>query len=100
MKTLSALPNNGSKPISREAIARCIEVGTEDMKLAERVRADTSFDVAIVSSGIIDRMEVELCKFNGEIPLFDSYCGNAIGKAMAQLSYDMGYEYSSSIVIR
>ena len=99
MKTLRTLPN-GLKPISREAIARCIEVKTWDRNLAEQVRADTSFDVALVSSGIVDKMKVELFRFDGEVPLFDSYCGDAIGKAMAQLPYDRGYEYSSTVRIR
>ena len=99
MKTLKELPNV-SKPISREAIARCIEVETRDRDLAERVRADTSFDVAIVSFAIAEDMKVELFRFDREVPLFDSYCGDAIGKAMAQLSYDIGYGYSSAVIIR
>ncbi len=100
MSTLTALPNNGLKPISREAIARCIEIEKGDMDLAEKLRSDSSFDVAIVSSGNLSTMEVKLFKFDGEVPLFDTYCGDAIRKAMAQLPYDKGYRYSSCIRIK
>tara|TARA_Y100000310_G_scaffold300603_1_gene336413 strand:+ start:129 stop:419 length:291 start_codon:yes stop_codon:yes gene_type:complete len=94
---ISALPNNRLKPISREALARCVEL--TDQSLADKVRLDNSFDVAIISSCVIGQMEAELFKYNGDIPLFDLYCGHAIKKVMSKLPYDVGYDYPSSVRI-
>jgi hypothetical protein len=99
MKTLKILPNNGLKPISRESLARCIEVQTQDKDLAELVRNDSSFDVAIISSSMVNYMTVELFKYNGKVPVFNSYCGHAIEKIMNKLPYGMDYTFSSSVKI-
>ena len=99
MKTLRHLPHNGLKPISKEAIARCVIAETGDTNLAEKVRSDSSFDVAISTSAIVEIMEVELFRYTGKVPMFDSYCGTAIQKALAKTPYDLGYEFSSSVRI-
>jgi hypothetical protein len=89
------MPEIRAKPISREMLARCVQ--TIDSGLAEKVRADDSFDVALISSVDMDEMQAELCRYSGDIPTYDSYCGHAVQKAMAQLPYDFGYVYPSFI---
>jgi len=85
MRLLSSLPKG--KPISREALARCVEAATNDVDLAEKIRADTSFDVVIASTAILSQMEVELYRFSGAVPLYHTYCGVVVQKAVSQLRY-------------
>jgi len=91
-RTLKKLPGNGVKPISREAVARCIEADIHDEELAQMVRSDTSFDVAValVTTSDIDTMRPRLYRFYGEVPLFDRYCGTAIEKIVRQRPYGRG----------
>ena len=97
METLTELPK-AINPISKEALARCVEIQTRDKILADRVRADTSFDGVVVSSAIIDEMKVTLVKFNGNIPMFNIYCGNAVQKAMTLLPYNNPYHFYNGTI--
>lgn len=99
MRTLNALPKNGQKPISREALAKCVEAVTFDRTLADRIRVDNSFDVVIVSSALVNDMHVELFEFPGKVPLYGTYCGHAVQKAINQLPYGKKYEYPACIRI-
>lgn len=85
------------KPISREVLARCVELETRDFELAERIRKDDSFDFAEASSIDVDRMQVRLDKFKGEIPVFETYCGHVVEKALKELGYAPDYIFPSTI---
>ena len=98
VKTVSELPQNHFKPISREAVARCVLAGWKDEGLAARIRADNSFDVVLTTSAAITEMNVNFYRFDGPVPLFKTYCGNALEKIIAQLPYGRrGYVFSSAV---
>ena len=92
METLQTLPLT-AKHISREALARCIEAEywtnyrAQKADLANLVRQDKSFDVVIVSEPFFNIMQVKFVKFKGYIPLYDTYCGHSLQKAVEKLPY-------------
>lgn len=94
MRTLKDIHYNEMKPISKEALAIC--AGTVEKGLEKKIRSDSSFDVIIVSNSNPDNMNVELCKYNGNIPLYDTYCGHALQKALEKLPYALDYTFPAS----
>lgn len=98
MKTLKTLEGLRLKPISKEIIAICVERVTGDMSLAKKIRLDNSFDIVIVSSQILSEMEVELFKFNGEIPLYKTYCGILYKKLLLNYRIDRSMNIDSLVV--
>lgn len=103
VKIISELPQTGGKPISREALARCVLSGgikRDKEDLAARIRVDSSFDVILVNTAATKGMKVGFYRFKGEVPLFRSYCGDALERAIAQLPYgEKGYQFSSAVEI-
>jgi len=89
----------GTKPISREALARCADT-LGKTELADCIRQDSSFDVVLVSGPNTDNMVVFLVKHAGEFPMYGTYCGTAVRKAMQKLTYARGHQLSgySSII--
>ncbi|HLC63689.1 MAG TPA: hypothetical protein VJJ21_05225 [Candidatus Nanoarchaeia archaeon] len=70
-----------------------------ETELVEKIRNDTSFDLAIISTAAVEKMTAELFLFDGEVPVFSSYYGHAIKKVLERLPYNPGREYPSSIRI-
>jgi len=85
------------KPISREVLARCVELEIRDFELAEKIRADDSFDFAEVSSMEIGGMQVRLVKAKEAVPVFETYCGHAVEKTLKKLGYAPGYRFPFTI---
>ncbi|MBU0893913.1 MAG: hypothetical protein KKF48_01995 [Nanoarchaeota archaeon] len=95
---IDKLPENGTKPISREALARCVELSSflnDDSEFVSKIRNDNSFDVVLISSGFVENMKVTFAKYNGKIPLYDCYCGHTIEKIINQLSYTPQHYHNS-----
>ena len=90
------------KPISKEALARCVEQETHNSDLAARIRDDNSFDVMLVSTGFVDHMKVAKAECDVSIPIYPHYCGHAIQKALELLPYYKGwyYTFSGTIALR
>ncbi len=101
MPHITELPKS-TKPISKEALVKCIEAlfadtQMKDRGLIRRIMEDATFDVAIVSSPEIHRMTVELCKYDGEVPIYTTYCGHTIEKILALLPYAVQYKFPGTI---
>lgn len=112
MEILTKLPEgNYGKTISREALAICIEAvyfmhpAAQKANLAQLIRQDETFDAVTVSESRVDIMQVNFVKFDKNappqnIPLFNTYCGNAVQKAVEKLPYSVRGDFPSVIDIK
>ncbi len=78
---LEELVKMGVKPISRDAFATCILQELGDELLGERVFDDSSYD-AVIPNNIGTKVMFVTCE--GEVPLFDTYCGDVIALALKE----------------
>jgi hypothetical protein len=97
-ETIGEIPRGGMRPISRKALVKCLENmfvfrGERGKKVIKKVRDTKSFDVAIGSSPEVGNMNIKLYKFDGEVPLYDVYCGHAIYEIMVQICDDSFVKY-------
>lgn len=78
---------------TREALARCVEVARdltqEDLDLAQRIRADGSFDIAVVGSE--EHPEVRFLKFEGITKIRPRYSAEAVVVVLERLEYMSEY---------
>jgi hypothetical protein len=83
------------KPISREALAKIVEVsftgftcvGELGRQVALDIRKDDSFDVVIPRNPIYGNETAKLFRFKGKIPMFNSYCRNPVLQGLELLPY-------------
>lgn len=78
---LEALLKLGVKPISRDAFATCVLVATGNEALGQKVYDDVSFD-AVIPDNCGKR--VLFVRYRGHIPIFESYCGDALQVALKE----------------
>jgi len=96
----------GAKPISREALARCVETQRyfDDSTLTDKIRDDGSFDFVLCSGDSTLTQRVAFfrvdVKPDKNIPLYETYCGNVITLALKSLNYGKNVEdYSFPSII-
>lgn len=83
----------GRDPIGKYTIAYLIErdnACSDPKGLADKIRNDHSFDVAVPTSPVIGNMGVRLQRYERRVPIFTAYSGEAIKEAVAQLPYATG----------
>lgn len=74
--------------ITREALVMCVDSVEqrmpEDIELSKKIRKDTSFDIAVWTT---DLLEVKLFKFEGQMRIQPRYPREAVVKTLEQLPY-------------
>ncbi len=77
----------GTKPISRLNFAELVRRESFDFRnptsgdgipIADQILADTSWDLAFVTTAAIDEMEAGFCRSKQPCPEFEAYCGDAL----------------------
>jgi len=92
---LESLIKLGVKPISRDAFATCVLVATGNEVLGQRIYDDVSFDAVIPD---IYGRRVLFVIYKRDIPMYESYCGDALQVALKE-KYDVEVSLPSIIYI-
>ncbi len=90
------------RPITKEALMRCVEQEIKDKDLVSKIERDNSFDVVLVYSPNADmkNMRVELTKSDIRVPVYDAYCGHALHLTLKKLPYSYPYEFTSVVRLK